>query len=104
RHCFGGVWHFSHNFGTAWSIFKLKPVLESPLVALSIKTNSIKKNSKNRLKYSCSKKNFKNFYENDPIFSYCNLELIWIPFPLLNRFSTRLVSIRKRIPTMERPE
>ena len=43
RHFFGGVWHFSHNFGTTWSIFKFKYILESPLVTLSNKTNSIKK-------------------------------------------------------------
>ena len=33
------VLHLFHNFGTTWPIFTFKPVLESPLAALSLKQN-----------------------------------------------------------------
>src|SRR5699024_3132774 len=42
-HCFlKGFCICSHNFETPWTIFKHKPVLESPLATLSDKTKIIK--------------------------------------------------------------
>ena len=37
----GRIWHLFHNFGTGRPIYKLKPVLESPLATLSLKYNII---------------------------------------------------------------